>query len=439
MRIRIKQTWGLLFLVIVTLIYLSISMIESNPPSEEPVEIYFADRITAAHKILIDKYNEMHKGKVKVVTIDFPNFNFSTNERKELLARSLRGRGDGIDILAVDVIWVQRFAKWCEPLDKYFTAEDKSKIINQALKSCYYEGELVAFPLDLVQGIMYYREDLLKKFPESEKIIAKIENDITWEDFIKLGKKLQPSTPFYIFPAADYEGLVCSFVELIMSIDQFYFEKNGFDLNTAEAAKALQLLVDLVNKHRLTPSDVTGFTEVPSYEYFIENDALFIRGWPSYDKDFKETPFDTSKEKNLKKVAVPYFEDGRPASVFGGWNLMVSKFSDKKKEVVDFIKYLVSDESQEIFYRSAGYYPVVKNFYEDEKFLVKYPEIKDYKKLISAGVHRPAHVEYTRYSEIMSYYFELAIKNEMPVKEALYRATNSIHSERIMLKDFNNN
>jgi multiple sugar transport system substrate-binding protein len=348
----------------------------------------------------------------------------------------LRGRGDGIDLLAVDIVWVQRFAKWCEPLDKYFTLEDRNRIIAPALKSCYYDGELVAVPLDLVQGVMYYRDDLLRKYPDYDKIIKQIKADITWEDFIKLGKRLKPSTPFYIFPATDYEGLVCSYMELLMGLDPYYFDKNGFDLNTEEARKALQLLVDLVNKYKLTPSEVTGFTEVPSYEHFIKTDALFIRGWPSYDKDFTETPFDTAKEKHLRKAPIPYFKDGRPASVFGGWNLMVSKFSDKKKETVDFIKFLLSDESQELFYTSAGYYPVTKSFYENEKFLNKYPEINEYKKLINSGVHRPAHVEYTRYSEIMSHYLALAIKNEMPVKEALKNATNSIRTERVLLKDF---
>lgn len=438
MRIRIKQTWGLLFLVIVTFVYLSIYLIESSPAQDEPVEIYFADRITAAHEILINKYNELHKGKIKVVPIDFPNFDFSTNERKELLARSLRGRGDGIDLLAVDVVWVQRFAKWCEPLDKYFSDVDKKRIINSALKSCYYEGELVAVPLAQVQGLMYYREDLLKKYPGGKKLIEKIKDKITWQEFINFGLKLNSSTPYYIFPAADYEGLICSFVELVMSIDPNYFKKNGFDLTYPASEHALQLLVDLVNKYKLTPSEVTEFTEVPSYEYFIKRDALFIRGWPSYDKDFEETPFDSVKERELKKVAIPYFEDGQPASVFGGWNLMVSKFSDRKKEVIDFIKFLLSDDSQELFYKEAGYYPVINNFYEQEKFLKRYPEIKEYKKLIKTGVHRPAHVEYTRYSEIMSHYFELAIKNEMSVKEALDNATNSISSERILLKDFNN-
>jgi len=436
MTIKIKQTWGLLFLLFVAVTYLIIFFLLNSSKKSDVIEIYFADRVTAAHKILIDKYNKLNEGKIKVIPIDFPNFDFSTNERKEMLARSLRGRGDGIDLFAVDLIWVQRFAKWCEPLDKYFSDDEKGKILKSALESCYYEGELVAVPLDLVQGVIYYREDLLKRFKDGDNIIRRINNDITWNEFIKLKNEIKPSTPYYIFPATDYEGLICCFMELLLSLNRNYFSEEGFNLNTYEAEKSLQLLVDFVNKNKATPEIVTEFTEIPSYEYFINNDALFIRGWPSYDKDFKESPFDPEKESHLKKIPIPHFDSGVPTSIFGGWNLMVSKFSNKKEITVDFMKFLLKNESQEIFYRESGYYPIVNSFYENPEYLKKYPEIESFKNFMKTGVHRPAHVDYTRYSKIMSFYFKKAIQNKISVKQALVECTNAIQTDKVMIKEF---
>jgi len=436
MTIKIKQTWGLLFLLFVAVTYLIIFFLLNSSKKSDVIEIYFADRVTAAHKILIDKYNKLNEGKIKVIPIDFHNFDFSTNERKEMLARSLRGRGDGIDLFAVDLIWVQRFAKWCEPLDKYFSDDEKGKILKSALESCYYEGELVAVPLDLVQGVIYYREDLLKRFKGGDNIIRRINNDITWNEFIKLKNEIKPSTPYYIFPATDYEGLICCFMELLLSLNRNYFSEEGFNLNTYEAEKSLQLLVDFVNKNKATPEIVTEFTEIPSYEYFINSDALFIRGWPSYDKDFKESPFDPEKESHLKKIPIPHFDSGVPTSIFGGWNLMVSKFSNKKEITVDFMKFLLKNESQEIFYRESGYYPIVNSFYENPEYLKKYPEIESFKNFMKTGVHRPAHVDYTRYSKIMSFYFKKAIQNKISVKQALIECTNAIQTDKVMIKEF---
>jgi multiple sugar transport system substrate-binding protein len=435
MHIRIKQRWGLLFLLIVAIAYIIFSFL-SNPTKNDITEIYFADRISAAHKILIDKYNKLNEGKIKVIPIDFPNFDFSTDERKELLARSLIGRGEGIDIFAVDLIWVQRFAKWSEPLDNYFSNDERNRILSSALESCYYDNKLVAIPLNMVQGILYYREDILKKFKNSDKIIQKIENGITWEEFIKLKKTLNIQTPFYIFPATNYEGFICCFMENLLSLDRNYFHKHGFNFNTPEAEQALQLLVDIVNKYNASPKEVTKFTEVSSYEYFIKNDGLFIRGWPSYDKDFKETPFDLKKESNLKKAPLPYFKSGVPTSVFGGWNLMVSKFSNKKEKALDFVKFLLKDESQEIFYTESGYYPVINNFYEKPEYQKKYPEIENFKAFMKSGVHRPANINYTKYSKIMSFYFKAAIQRKITVKQALTKSSETIKTDTMMIKEF---
>lgn len=432
--IRIKQKWGLAFLLLFSFLYVFIVFWGRNSQVEGPKEIYFADRITTAHRILIDKYNKENEGKIRVIPIDFPNNDFSTNERKELLARSLRGRGDGIDLLAVDVIWVQRFAKWCEPLDKYFSKEEQDKLLDLTVKSCYFEGELVAVPLVMVQGIIYYREDLIKRLTGSDKIIDELQSGITWSNFIKLGNKLNYEKSFYIFPAANYEGLICIFTELLLGLEPNYFETWGFNFNTPSAYKALNLLVEFVNKYNLTPSNVTEFTEIPSYRYFLENDGLFIRGWQSYDKDFCEAPFDLIKEKHLRKMAIPHFDNGNKASLIGGWNLMISKFSDKKSEVVDFIKFLLSESSQEIFYKEAGHNPVLKKFYTDEKYFKKYPEIKELKTIYNTGMNRPIHIEYTKYSKIISHYFTLAIKNRISVNDALNQATHDILSDKMLVK-----
>lgn len=431
-----KQKTGGIFLVGLLLVYLTFQFVKTYDFSNKVTEIYFADRMTAAHKKLIDRYNRLNKGKVKVIPIDFPNLDFSTNERKEVLARSLRSGGDGIDLIAVDLIWVQRFAKWCEPLGKYFPKESKDRILKPALESCYYDGELVSVPFDLVQGVMYYREDLLRKLKDGDKIIKSLKTPLTWSEFIKLKAHMGSNNPYYVIPAADYEGFVCIYVELLLSIKPDYFEKEGFNFNTPEAEKALQFLVDLVNKYGMVPPEATNFTEIPSYEYYIKNNGIFIRGWQSYDKDFKESPYDTSKEKFVRKAPIPYFDGGRPTSVFGGWNLMIPKFSDKKKEVVDFVKYLLSDESQEILYKESGYYPVVNDFYEKKEYLTRYPEISEIKSLIATGVHRPSHEEYTRFSKIMSSYFVKAVKREISVGEALSKCSRAIQLDRIIVKDY---
>jgi len=426
-----NQALGIVVLCAIAMVYFAIFAFLFKRPTEHVTEFYFADRMTEAHRVLIDQYNALHKGKVKVIPIDFPNADFSTDTRKEIIARSLRGDDDGIDLLAVDVIWVQRFAKWCEPLGKYFTDDERKRITPIALRSCYHDGELVAVPLDLDEGVVYYRADLLAKEYNGKDLLQKVQGQISWDEFLKIKKELRKSSyPFYVFPASDYEGLICCYIEILLSEKPDYFTTIGFRFDTPEARNALRLLVDLVHKYDATPEIVSDLTEVPSYEYFITHDALFLHGWTTYDQDFNAAPVDTVKQRNLKKMPVPYYSGGKPASVFGGWNLMVPKASKKKEAVIDFIKFLLKDESQEIFYTKGGYFPITNSFYHDSLYLRKYPEISAIVDLMKTGVHRPSQEEYTKDSKIMSRYFYLAIKGSITVDEAVKNVDASIESER---------
>jgi maltose-binding protein MalE len=95
----------------------------------------------------------------------------------------------------------------------------------------------------------------------------------------------------------------------------------------------------------------------------------------------------------------------------------------------------LSDEAQEIFYKLSGHYPVVKRFYEDSVYLNKYPEITKIKEYLKTAKHRPAHPDYTRFSKIMSYYIDEALKRRLSVKEALNKATNAIQLEKNILQE----
>jgi ABC-type glycerol-3-phosphate transport system substrate-binding protein len=112
---------------------------------------------------------------------------------------------------------------------------------------------------------------------------------------------------------------------------------------------------------------------------------------------------------------------------------MVSKFSKKKDAVIDFVKFLLRDESQDVFYSNAGFYPVTTSFYNDSLSLQRHPEIAGIKEMMRAGVHRPAQKDYTNYSTIMAHYFVLAIRNEISVDEALESVNKAIHSGKTLV------
>lgn len=408
-----------------------------NGDSYAVTQIFFADNISNAHQKLIERFNEEYRGRIEVIPINLPFSKFSTNERKELLARSLRSKSDRIDVFAVDLIWVPRFARWGEPLGMYVPVNERSRILESALQSCYVEEQLVAIPFYIDVGMMYYRRDLLESLPDYPQLTEKLKNALSWEEFIELHRRLpRPNHPFYMFPAKNYEGLVCSFIDLLECQEQSIFASDSVQLNTPAARKSLQLLVDLVHTYRMTPEVVTEFDEMNNYRYALSHDALFFRGWPGFLRNFDaiDTPEMKNKLKKVEPAALPYFEDHKPVSVYGGWNLMISRFSAKKSAALEFIRFLMRKESQELLYDEGGYLPVNQAVYQDSLFLERNPELHYYRRLLQNGVHRPQVADYTKISDVISYYVHSAIKKDIPVAQALERATAAINSQEVLIR-----
>ncbi len=409
----------------------SSSEYDSDTNSREK-KIYYVDNISEAHQAVIDLFNQRNKGLIKVETINLSFDKFSTNERKELLARYLRSKNNRIDVFAVDQIWVPRFARWAFPLNKLIDQSYTNHILNNALQTCYYKDSLLAVPLYIDIAVMFYRNDLLKKLPDYESIKNQLQNSISWEKLIELHQKTKLN-PFYVFQADDYEGLLCQFTELMANQDNPIVDKDRkLLINSSEGKKSLLLLTDLVNKYKLSPADVTYFKENDSFRFFVNNNGLFFRGWSSMYDDKIENLTDEIR-KNLVIAPTPHFQNTKPSSVYGGWNLMVSKFSEKIPEVIKFVKFLLSEESQKIMYEKGGYLPVNQKLYDDSEFTASHPEIKFYESLFKTGVHRPFMESYTSVSDILSFYINKAIKNEISVEDALLNADRKIKDKSILI------
>ncbi len=420
-----------LVLVSVVIYYLSHD-VESG---DNPVKIYFADNISPAHKALIKKFNAAYQGRIEVVPVDLPFSKFSTNERKELLARSLRSKSDRIDVFAVDLIWVPRFARWAEPLDIYFPMQQRSSIMSNALESCYFEDHLVGIPFYIDVGLMYYREDLLRKLPDYKEWQKRIARSLTWSELLTLSNRLKSKNGYtYLFAANNYEGLVCSFLDLIRGSGGGIVQGDSINLLTPEAIRSLNLLTDLVKRYKITPPEVTGYDEYQTYLYGLEYDVPFMRGWPGIKRHYSGNISHSEKLGLLQVAPLPHFAGARPASVFGGWNLMIPRTSRRKMEALEFLKFLLLPENQRILYEQGGYIPVGLPLYQQEEFINDNPELAAYRTLIENGFHRPKLVDYTKISDAISNYANQAIEGRLTVEDALRNATRSINKSRTIIK-----
>ncbi len=396
-----------------------------------PRRVFFADNISTAHAAIIARFNELHKGRIEVVPVNLPFTKFSTNERKELLARSLRSRSDRIDVFAVDLIWVTRFSKWAEPMGRHFPRESLATTLPQALESCTVDGALMAIPLYIDVGLLYYRSDIVRRLPDAPAIEEALRRSITWDELTALRDRLNyRGRPFYVFQGKAYEGLICNYFEHIASQDRRAVPKDSFPLQTAAARAALDRLVRLVRVDRVSPPEVVDYDEIRSYTAMLDSDAVFVRGWPNFLESFRSMYPDTAKLRLVRIAALPHERGGSPSPVFGGWNLMIANSSTNKDAALEFVRFTQSEEAQKLLLEIGGYIPVNTRIYQDAGYMAAHPTLQFTSGLIERGVHRPAIEDYTRVSDIVSLYINRALRGEIPPAQAGELAAEAIRANR---------
>lgn len=421
----------LLFIFIYTIFPFNISI--SN--DSEVVIIKYADNISPAHQKVVNNFNKEFEGRIRVETINLPFTKFSTNERKELLTRSLRSKSNKLDLFAIDLIWSSRFAKWAEPLDKYNLKKEIESLIPKALESCFIENRLIALPMYLDVSTLFYREDLIRTLPNWEMVELKLKESITWEDFILLSKQFDSNqNPFYIFPADNYEGLICSFYEILHNQNNYFFHKDTLNWLSDEVKRSFELLTNIVNKYKISPLAVTDYREEASYDHFVYGNGIFLRGWTSFLKDSKALSENIDLLEKIKEAPMPHLKGSEAKSTIGGWNIMLSKFSEHKKEALEFIKFILNKNSQKVFYELGAFLPVIEASYSDETFILKHPNLIKNKKFLESAIHRPFLDNYTKISDVISLYLNKVMKKQMSVDSALHEVNSVLLSGELILR-----
>ncbi len=418
---------GLAFLVLSVFLFDRFGVMTDE--NDGIVRVYYADNISAAHQQIIDRFNALHRGRIEVVPVNLPFEKFSTNERKELLARSLRNKSDRLDIFAVDLIWVPRFSRWSEPLDSRFPPPERARILPQAEASCLFDSTLFAVPMYIDIGMLYFRRDLIEQLPGGRALRDRLRASVTWDEFLAAGREaVRSGHPFYLFQANDYEGLTCNFFELIAGQDESFFQRRPLDFESPVARRALSMLVGFVRTDRISPPAVTEFDEIHSYNYTLDHDGFCVRGWPNFIESFRTSYAARAKVDQLERGALPHFEGHRPVAVYGGWNLMISRYSTRKQEAMEFARFCQREDMQKTMFEIGGFIPTNLQVYADTAYVSHHPVLLYYKELIEHGFHRPALVEYTRMSDIVSRAVHRAVKGELKVDDALHEASREIQA-----------
>jgi multiple sugar transport system substrate-binding protein len=364
------------------------------------------------------------ESKIQVEMLRKPS---NTDHQRQGLIISLKAGMNDPDVFLMDVAWVGLFAaaNWLEPLGEDF---DRSPFFQAVIQSVdTVDGKLIALPVYMDGGVLYYRKDLLKQ--------AGLDGPPkTWKELLTSAKKVQaqvrPAKPkFYgfVWTGSQYEGLITVFMEFAGAEGGFIRDGTGVCLNSPENVAALSFMRDLIWKDKVSPPNTyTTMREEEVRTYFQEGNGMYERNWP-YAWSLHQAK--NSMVRGKTGVApVPGPRENTGTSTLGGFHIGVSAFSDVKGAAKEFVRFVTSFNSQKEMVLSLGWNPGRQDLYREEEVLRRAPHFSQLMEAFQSARPRPLVPYYSQISAVAQKHINAVLANKISAQKALAQADKEIEA-----------
>lgn len=315
---------------------------EVNGTGQDPNILIFAsilDGSEADFEMRVLNHFAAGRGNLQVRYI--PAFE-SADARLAMYKQLFKERSPQPDICEIDVIWPGMIAGDLLDLTPYFRDEIQS-FPQELVRTYTVHGKLIAIPLIIDSGILYYRSDLLRKYgfkgPPG-----------TWDDLERISQVIQagerrsgdPNFWGYVWEGAASEALTCNALEWQASEGGGHIiESDGTaSVCNIHAIHALERAVSWIGK--ISPPGVTAYTEDDSINVYAAGHAAFMRNWSG---TIYQTVRDRAVHGQTSIAPLPAGASGRSRTI-GGMAIGVSRYSEHRDEAVAALRELMSTRSQ---------------------------------------------------------------------------------------------
>lgn len=315
-----------------------------------------------------------------------------------------------IDMYQTDVIWAPQLAD--QLVDLSDVAGDLMKQhFPSIVESQTVNGKLVALPFYTDAPALYYRKDLLEKYGAAVPT--------TWEELTETAQKVQDAERAagnddlwgFVWQGNAYEGLTCNALEWVKSFGGGQIvEPNGeISINNEKAIAAVELAASWPGK--ISPEGVLAYKEEEARGVWQTGNAVFMRNWPYA---YRLGQGDDSNVKDKFGVTTLPTGGGHEvsAATLGGWNIAVSKYSERQEAAISLAMYIASPEAQKTHSLIASRLPTIMSLYEDPDIAEAAPIIPQWKEVFLQAVPRPSAPTQGDYNEVSSKFWS-AVHNTL--------------------------
>ncbi len=363
---------------------------------------------SGTYPALVDNFNKTNQNGVHVTWHNGPS---DANSLITLYDNVLRARSASFDVLQIDVVWPAQFASngWTVPLNSRWPASSQANYLPGPIKSCTYNGQVVAAPMRTDLGVLYYRTDIVSTAPR------------TFVDLESLATSNASKARIgYAWQGSQYEGLVCDFVEVLAGFGGSILDPTDskkVTVNSPEGVQALTAMVSWIGT--ISPTATTTFNEEICRLAFQNGNAIFMRNWPyAYSLGNDATKSKVAGKFNI--TSMPYGGSNTTGhSCVGGWNMAINAFSKNVDASWTFIQYMLGTYAQKQLAIKGSFTPALKSVYDDPDVKTAQPLFTKLQPILQNSLPRPVSPVYPDLSNIVQTHVHQALTKQVTPAAAL--------------------
>ncbi|HYO29867.1 MAG TPA: ABC transporter substrate-binding protein [Thermomicrobiales bacterium] len=341
-------------------------------------------------------------GEATGITVNFLRGETQTDQRLQSYRQQFAGQSSDIDVFQIDVIWPGVVAEHALDLNESL-GEEAQQHFPAIVENNTVDGALVGLPWFTDAGLLYFRNDLLQKY--------ELQPPQTWEELTQAAQTIQdgeraanPSFVGFVWQGRAYEGLTCNGLEWQASFGggEIIDAEGNVTINNPQAIAAFEQAAGWVGT--ISPQDVTTFREAETINVWSAGNAAFMRNWPYGYSVSQEVPA-LAGQVGVSPLPTGTGEGARNAATLGGWQLMVSRYSQNPDAAIEFVRFMCSPEVQTAFAVQRSMLPTIPTVYEEPAVAEASEFIPRLLPVFQNAVARPSSAAADLYPEISAVYY----------------------------------
>ena len=351
------------------------------------------------------------------VTVKYDLLEFTPMTSKEVTLGAARSAE--YDVYSTHTAQIGSFFNYFEPLNKYFDASDLADFFPVSIKYLTdpKTGHIAAIPRNVDARVQYYRKDMYD---------AKgLKPAGTWDELIDVSQKLTGGGHYGLVVPGQGDPAQRTFADLLWQAGgEWVDDKNKPSFNSAEGIKALTFYRDLILKYKVTPPDAVSYQWDENSSEFSSGAVYDTFDWPGAFASLSDPS--TSKVVGKWSTA-PYVKDKTAVSCAVSHAMALNSRSSKKDAAVEFIKFTVGPEAQQLNFDEFTNFPSRQSIAKQVVAAAKGDQavwLGQLQTTIANGKEWPKLPGFSKVCTIMYGAIEKALSNQASPTDALNQAAS---------------